>query len=369
MVPALLGVLEFRFNNAVHRPVIRALELLRTYADSAQRTYPLSEAIPVDGVVQSGWRDLVVTRDSKGRELVNRITYELCVLQALRERLRCKEIWVVGADRYRNPEEDLPSDFAAQREAYYAALHLPRDAETFVGGLQRAMADALAELNQTLPTNPAVKILAKGNGWISVSPLEAQPEPVSLGRLKSELVARWPMTSLLDILKETDLRAGFTEHFTSVAQREILDRDTLQKRLLLCLYGLGTNTGLKRVAAGDHGESYSDLRYVRRRYIQKDHLRAATAHVANAIFRVRQPHIWGEGTTACASDSKKFGAWDQNLMTEWHIRYGGRGVMIYWHVERKATCIYSQLKQCSSSEVAAMLEGVLRHCTEMTVVK
>jgi hypothetical protein len=29
--------------------------------------------------------------------------------------------------------------------------------------------------------------------------------------------------------------------------------------------------------------------------------------------------------------------------------------------------IYSQLKTCSSSEVAAMIEGVLRHCTEMEV--
>jgi TnpA family transposase len=56
-------------------------------------------------------------------------------------------------------------------------------------------------------------------------------------------------------------------------------------------------------------------------------------------------------------------------MTEWHVRYGGRGIMIYWHVERKSTCIYSQLKTCSSSEVAAMIEGVLRHCTEMTVTK
>jgi TnpA family transposase len=54
-------------------------------------------------------------------------------------------------------------------------------------------------------------------------------------------------------------------------------------------------------------------------------------------------------------------------MTEWHARYGGPGVMIYWHVERKAACIYSQLKTCSSSEVAAMIEGVLRHCTEMSV--
>ena len=43
--------------------------------------------------------------------------------------------------------------------------------------------------------------------------------------------------------------------------------------------------------------------------------------------------------------------------------------MIYWHVEKKSACIYSQLKRCSSSEVAAMIEGVLRHCTEMAVEK
>lgn len=43
--------------------------------------------------------------------------------------------------------------------------------------------------------------------------------------------------------------------------------------------------------------------------------------------------------------------------------------MIYWHVEKKSACIYSQLKTCSSSEVAAMIEGVLRHCTDMDVQK
>lgn len=49
------------------------------------------------------------------------------------------------------------------------------------------------------------------------------------------------------------------------------------------------------------------------------------------------------------------------------VRYQGRGVMIYWHMERQATCIYSQLKRCSSSEVSAMIEGVLRHCTDMDI--
>ncbi len=41
--------------------------------------------------------------------------------------------------------------------------------------------------------------------------------------------------------------------------------------------------------------------------------------------------------------------------------------MIYWHVEKNSTCIYSQLKSCSSSEVASMIEGVLRHCTKLNI--
>ena len=57
------------------------------------------------------------------------------------------------------------------------------------------------------------------------------------------------------------------------------------------------------------------------RLIHKDTLREARreadpcgiAKVVNAIFRIRNPQIWGEGTTTCASDSKKFGAWDQNV--------------------------------------------------------
>jgi TnpA family transposase len=118
-----------------------------------------------------------------------------------------------------------------------------------------------------------------------------------------------------------------------------------------------------------HAEKPQDLLYIKRRFINKDNLRAAIAEVVNAIFRVRSPHIWGEATTACASDSKKFAAWDQNLLTEWHIRYRGPGIMVYWHIDKKAACIHSQVKSVSSSEVAAMIEGVLHHCTDMKVEK
>lgn len=369
MLPHLLEVLTFHSNNALHRPVIQALDLLKQYADSSFRYYPAGVTIPIEGVIKPGWRDIIVEEDADGNERINRVNYEFCVLQALREKLRCKELWIAGANRYRNPEDDLPQDWESQRDAYYEALRLPHDADAFIADLQQRMTTALTTLNAGLPKNPAVTILPKKGGWIQLSPLVAQPEPVNLGRLKADLSQRWNVISLLDLLKETALRTGFLDCFTSVSTREVLDRATVQKRLLFCIYGLGTNTGFRRMSANAADTSESDLHYIRRRFMPAEHVRAAIACVVNATLQVRLASIWGEGTTACASDSKQFGVWDQNLMTAWHPRYHRAGVMVYWHVDKKAACIHSQLKTCFSSEAAAMIEGVLRHCTEMVVEK
>ena len=363
----LLAALDFRSNNEAHRPVIRALDLVRRYADTKLRVHPMDEDVPMEGIVRPLWRDAVVDTDPRGRERVNRITYEICALEALRDQLRCKEVWVAGADRYRNPDDDVPADFAARRDEHYAALDLPRDAGAFIAGLQDEMRTALSRFDAGLPRNADVRITAKGGGWIRLTPLQPKPPPATIEALKAAVATEWPMTGLLDMVKEADLRLGFTDRLRSPTAYKALDRSVLRPRLLLCLNGMGTNAGLKRMASVQHGANCRDLLYVRRRYITAEQLREAIAIVTNATLRVRDPLIWGEGTNACASDSKHFGAWDQNLTTQWHVRYGGRGVMIYWHVERKSLGIHSQLKSPSSSEVASMIQGVLRHCTELEV--
>lgn len=177
------------------------------------------------------------------------------MLTALRERLRCEEIWVVGADRYRNPDEDLPQDFEERRVEYYRELGRSQDAGAFFAELREQMVKGLRTLNAQMPHNPKVRILWRDKHRISIAPFEPLPPAPNLEAIKAELERRWPMTDL----------------------------------------------------------------------------------------------------------------WDQNLMAEWHVRYQGGGVMIYWHMERQATCIYSQLKRCSSSEVSAMIEGELRHCTDMDI--
>jgi TnpA family transposase len=104
-------------------------------------------------------------------------------------------------------------------------------------------------------------------------------------------------------------------------------------------------------------------------YFSPEALRNANAAVVNKLLGLRNPRLWGDGASSCASDATKFESWKQNPMTEWRSRYKGFGVMVYWHVETNAVCLYSQLRSFSSSEIAAMIEGLVRHDTEMRVEK
>ena len=368
MLFPVLRALTFRSNNAHHRPVIEALDYIRNAEESRQRYIPIDD-VPVAGIVPDDLKPLVIETHPQGEKRICRMHYELCLFQVLRERLRCKEIWIEEAQRYRNPDDDLPKDFDARRKHYYDMLDLPESADAFINTLKQEMRDGLKHLNDTLPQNNDVCFRAKGKNRICLTPLEPQPEPEQLRHLKNALGKRWPVVNLLDVLKETEMRVNFTDRFSGLGNREILSRETIRHRMLLCLYGLGTNMGLKPVLSEDERTTYEELRYIKRRYLHKDALRAAIADIANANFTIRQPDIWGNATVACAADSKKFGAWDQNLLTEWHIRYRGRGVMIYWHVEKNANCIYSQLTRCSASEAGNMIKGVLNHCTSMSVNK
>lgn len=223
------------------------------------------------------------------------------------------------------------------------------------------------ELRAGSVSSPGAGITRRGKPWISVPKIDKLPEAPNLKALKDEVEQRWGTVDLLDVLKEAALLTGFTEEFPSVTTRDITDPETLQRRLLLVLFALGTNMGIRHiVSTGEQDESEVALRRIRRTRVNRDNLRRAIARLVNKAFEVREELWWGEGT-ACASDAKKFGSIESNLMTEWHARYGGPGVMIYWHVERKSVCIYSQLKSCSSSEVAAMIEGLLRHLTSADI--
>jgi hypothetical protein len=181
MLAPLLAALEFRCNNSAYRPVMDAIDLLARYAgaDSDQKLYAAAEKVPVDGVVPKAWLAGVV--DDAGR--VERIPYELCVLIALRDALRRREVYVQGAGRWKNPDQDLPGDFEDNRDVHYAELAKPLDATEFIDGLRRRLDDGLTRLDTALAkgTSGGVRIITRqGSPWVSVPKLDKLPEPKSL---------------------------------------------------------------------------------------------------------------------------------------------------------------------------------------------
>lgn len=189
---ALLEVLEFRSNNSAHRLVIEALALIRRYATAGNLTYyPLGESVPTHRGSTGDWSSLIHRTDTRGRQRVTRMVYEVATFQALRGQLRCKEIWVVGADSWRNPEQDLLADFEQRRDENYRELRKPLDPTVFIEELRTEMTTALDELEAALPTLEWLQVTDRAAGPITLSKHEAAPEPVSLRRLKTEVGRRW----------------------------------------------------------------------------------------------------------------------------------------------------------------------------------
>jgi hypothetical protein len=363
----LLGVLEFRSTNTAHQPVVRALDLIARHARAGNLTYyPAGETAPEHKGTSGDWADLVHRLDKRGRRRTVRMVYEVATFQALRDQLRCKEIWVVGAGRWRDPDEDLPKDFEERRSEHYASLRKPLDPAAFIAGLRQEMETELASLDDALPHLDWLDITERRSGAIKLTPLDAAPEPRNLRRIKNEVARRWTAVPLIDVLKEAVLRTGCLQAVTAVTGTGHLAPEVLAERLMLAVYAYGTNCGIKSVASAEgHGED--EIRYVRRRYLTPEAARTVAVAIADATFAARDRGLWGEGSTSVASDSTHFRSWDQNLFTEWHSRYGGRGILVYWHVERGSVVVHAQTLRASASEVHAMVEGAIRHGTTMNV--
>jgi hypothetical protein len=201
VIPDLLEALQFRLSNTRHAPVIDALALMRRYAGRSQvRSYDADETVPLDGIVPADWRSVVLEEREDGSPRVERIPYELCVLAALREAIRRREVWVVGAVRWRNPDVDLPADFDAHRAGHYERIGQPLDPTEFIDTLRGELSRALGDLDAGLGAGDTggVSIGTRaGRPWITVPKLAKQTEPANLERLKAAVQTRWGTVDLL----------------------------------------------------------------------------------------------------------------------------------------------------------------------------
>ena len=368
MLKPVFNALVFHAHNPACQPIIDGINLIKRYVDKRCTHYPAKEQIP-KGLIAGFWKDLVYQTTENGIR-VSRYDFEICTLLRLEKALKCKEVWVEGAYLYRNPDLDLPQDWDLRQIEYCAKLDIPQTPEAFIEPVRKEMLDCLASTNDFFGRKRDVYIYYPGGGkkgLFRIPKIQARPERPVLQEIKNRVVAQWGVLDLLDVLVEADRQVDFTRFFHSSGQRQVLRPDEAKERLLLSLFAFATNIGLKRVhGATQPSCTYDDLLYFRKRFINIDAVRSTIAALTNRILESRNPEIWGTAT-ACASDGKYIGAWDQNLVAEWNPHYQKTGIMAYCHVDTNATCVYSQVKMPWSSQVAAMLKGLVLHDTEMRI--
>ena len=366
MMKPVLDTLVFRATNPVRQPLVEGIALVRKYLDKNNVYYPETESIPEE--LMSGILAEMGIENNQGITRVLKHYFELCVLQKLEKALKNKEVWVEGAYRYQNPDRDLPRDWPERWRGYCRKHGIPEASEDFLSPIREELGSALRKANEFFGDKRDVYIYHPGDGekgLFRIPKIAKGPEHPVLQEIKQKALDRWGILDLADILLEADRQVDFTRFFYSTAQRQMLKTEEIRERLLLSLLGRGTGLGLKRIhAAAKPSFSYEDLTYFNKRFLHPDSVREAIAALVNRILEVRSPEIWGNAT-ACTSDGKYLGAWEENLVARWNPHYQECGIMSYFLVDNNSAGIHSQVRH--GTEVAAMITSLIRHDTLMTV--
>jgi len=106
------------------------------------------------------------------------------------------------------------------------------------------------------------------------------------------------------------------------------------------------------------------LAWANQRHITDEALDAATRTVINAYHRVALPKHWGSGRSASA-DGTKWDLYEQNLLAEYHIRYGGYGGIGYYHVSDTYIALFSHFIPCGVWEAVYILDGLLKNTSDI----
>ncbi len=74
--------------------------------------------------------------------------------------------------------------------------------------------------------------------------------------------------------------------------------------------------------------------------------------------------MWGKGQSV-AADGTKYDVREQNLLSEYHIRYGGYGGIAYHHVADKYIALFSHFIPCGTWEAIYILDGLLQNKSDL----
>ena len=309
------------------------------------------------------WRQLVIDGSEKSQRLA-RQPLEICIFTYLALDLKTGDACVMGSESYADFREQLLSwhECESQLAQYCAELSLPAQAHQFVAALQMQLIETAQQVDQACQASEQFNLSPQGIPVLQR--IKALPKPPGADTLAAAIWEKLPERSILDILCNTEHWLNWTRHFGPASGSEAKLEQPME-RYILTTFGYGCNLGPNQTARHTRGLVTSHmLSYTNRRHMDATKIEAATRDLIGAYNQLNLPKVWGTGKTA-AADGSKFAIYENNLISEYHIRYGGYGGIAYHHVSDTYIALFTHFITCGVWEAVYILDGLLKNTSEI----
>ena len=193
--------------------------------------------------------------------------------------------------------------------------------------------------------------------------LPRKAEPAKLRWLEKNIARRLEPTQVLDALADTENVLNWTRFFGPLSGHEA-KRDRPRERYLMATFCYGCNLGPSQTARSLKHADRRQIAWVNQRHITEETLDQAVTALINAYNRFTLPKLWGSGKHASA-DGTKWDLYEQNLLVEYHLRYGGYGGIGYYHVSDTYIALFSHFIPCGVWEAVHILDGLLKNTSDI----
>lgn len=345
--------------------LIKALAQLRYQRREVVDVAPLDLSLERDfGWMSANWRRHVFPKD-RGVDhagWMQRRYFELAVLYQIKDELKSGDLFVPGGERYDDYREELVDDATFQEElaSYGEVSGIATDPAAFVTALREQMQTKCTEVNDRFPDNAHADIV---DGRLILKKLPRTELSKAVALVDKLITERLPETSIVDVLVDATSWVDLSKHFKPLAGTEPRIRD-LHHRVVTTLFCYGCNLGPVQTARSVRGFSRRQMAWLNLKYVTDDTLERATVDTINLYNKFELPGYWGTGRSASA-DGTKWSVYEQNILSEYHIRYGGYGGIGYYHVSDKYIALFSRFIPCGAYEAIYILDGLIENRSDI----
>lgn len=307
------------------------------------------------------WLKLVVAPQSNKKNktiYISKCFFELCIFSQLSLELKSGDLFIPNSEHFADYRDGLVSwdDYSAQITEYASMMKIEADPKTFVVKFYEQLRNTAHKVDQKFINNNFVRL---EHDKLILKKKEKSIVSEELKQLDKTLNDRMPETNILDILVDTETWLNLSKDFRPVSGFSSRVKNP-RERFIATLFCYGFNFGPTQTVRMVKNFTHRQIAWLNLRHVTEENLDNAIAKTINRYNEFMLPKQWGNGEHASV-DGTKWDVYEQNLLSEFHIRYGGYGGIGYYHVSDTYIALFSHFIPCGVYEALYILDGLLKN--------